>query len=95
MWVVFPFTPCCLGHSTDSTENVYCYLLKMIKAKLDKQGVVGAVLHLRKAFDTVSHNILSKLSIFSSSALIKKSMYFSTKLNGQAYPDILIHRKKI
>lgn len=49
-----------------STETANCFLLENIKAKLDKGGVVGAIyLDLKKAFDTVNHDILiAKLTKF-------------------------------
>jgi len=54
-------------HSIDTAN---CFLLENIKLKLDKGGVVGAVfLDLRKAFNTVNHNILiRKMSDFNLSA---------------------------
>ncbi len=42
-----------------STETANCFLLENIKLKMDKGGVVGAIfLDLKKAFDTVDHQIL-------------------------------------
>lgn len=49
-----------------STETAVCFFMENLKSKLDTGGVIGAVfLDLRKAFDTVNHQILiTKLSHF-------------------------------
>lgn len=54
-------------HSTDTAN---CFFLENIKARLDKGGVVGAIyLDLKKAFDTVNHDILiAKLTKFNFSS---------------------------
>jgi len=66
-----------------STESAICLLTENIKQYLDKGNVAGAVfLDLKKAFDTVNHNILiSKLSKFN---LSKKSLsWFESYLKGR------------
>lgn len=45
------------------TKTAILHLIRQVKARLDKGGVVGAVfLDFRKAFDTVKHNVLLSLS---------------------------------
>lgn len=66
-----------------STESATCFLTEKIKQSLDKGHVVGAVfLDLKKAFDTVNHNILiSKLINFN---LSRKSLsWFESYLKGR------------
>ena len=62
-----PLHPLQFGfRSNHSTETANCYFLEGLKSGLDKGGIVGAVfLDLKKAFDTVNHQVLlSKLSFF-------------------------------
>ena len=49
-----------------SAETANCFFVENIKTKLDKGGIVGAIfLDLKKAFDTVNHEILiHKMSYF-------------------------------
>lgn len=53
-----------------STETTLCYFVEQLKFMLDKGGVVGTIfIDLKKAFDTVNHNVLlSKLSTHNVSA---------------------------
>ena len=66
-----------------STESANCYLLEKIKSYLDKGSLVGAVfLDLKRAFDTVNHNILiSKLANynFSQNTLAWFTSYLSNR----------------
>ncbi len=66
-----------------STETATLHLVEQIKSQIDKGGVIGAVfLDLRRAFDTVNHNVLiSKLSKFnfSSKVLEWMSSYLSDR----------------
>ncbi len=42
-----------------STVTANCFFVENVKSKMDKGGIVGAILlDLKKAFDTVSQNIL-------------------------------------
>lgn len=67
-----------------STETACCYFIEVVKAKLEKGGVVGAVfLDLSKAFDTVNHSVLlRKLSNYnlSLSALQWVESYLSDRV---------------
>lgn len=65
-----------------STESAICLLTENIKQSIDQGNVAGAVfLDLKKAFDTVNHNILiSKLAKFN---LSKKTLsWFESYLKG-------------
>uniref|UniRef100_A0A3Q3MI54 Reverse transcriptase domain-containing protein n=1 Tax=Labrus bergylta TaxID=56723 RepID=A0A3Q3MI54_9LABR len=66
-----------------STETAKCYLIEKIKCFLDKGHVVGGVfLDLKKAFNTVNHNVLlSKLSKFQFSD--QASQWFDSYLSGR------------
>ena len=68
-----------------STAN--CYFIEQIKSSLDNGGVVGAVfIDLKKAFDTVNHNVLlSKLSKFnfSCNALTWMESYLNSRKQHQ------------
>lgn len=67
-----------------STETACCYFIEVVKAKLEKGGVVGAVfLDLSKAFDMVNHSVLlRKLSNYnlSLSALQWVESYLSDRV---------------
>ena len=56
----FPLHPMQFGfRANHSTETATCFFVEKVKASMDRGGVVGAVfLDLRKALDTVNHNIL-------------------------------------
>lgn len=62
-----------------STETANCFFTEKVKQLLDKNSRVGAVfLDLKRAFDTVNHNVLlSKLSYFNFSA---EALYGSTHI---------------
>ncbi len=66
-----------------STETATVYFLERIKSLMDRGGVVGAVfLDLRKAFDTVNHNILqSKFDQFNFSQVTSNwfNSYLTTR----------------
>ena len=76
-----------------STETATLHLTEQIKSRLDRGGVVGAVFKdLRKAFDTVNHDVLiSKLSKFnfSSRALAWMSSYLSNRMQCVKVCDAL------
>lgn len=58
------------------TETLH--LIEWVKARLDKDGVVGAVfLDFRKAFDIVNHNVLPSLS---SSLVVPQASVLGTLL---------------
>ena len=67
-----------------STETASVYLIERVKSLMDRGGVVGAVfLDLRKAFDTVNHNILqSKFHQFNFSQFT--SNWFKSYLTTQS-----------
>lgn len=78
--------------SNHSTETANCSLLENVEAKLNKGGVVGAIfLDLKKAFDTVDHDVLlAKLSMFnfSPNAIKQIQSYLEgrtqrVKINGE------------
>ena len=80
-----------------STETANCFFLESVKTKMDKQGVIGAVfLDLKKAFDTISHEVLTtKLSSFnfSPSAIKWMSSYLEgrtqrVRINGDTSPPL-------
>lgn len=81
-----------------STETATLHLIEQIKSRLDRGGVVGAVfLDLRKAFNTVNHDVLiSKLSKFnfSSKALAWMSSYLSNRRQCVKVGDTLSSNMK-
>ena len=95
-----PFTlhPMQFGfRANHSTETANCLLVENIKSKMDKGGIVGAIfLDLKKAFDTVNHQVLiHKMSYlnFSPSAIDWMSSYLSdrvqcVRVSGETSPPL-------
>lgn len=83
-----------------STESANCFLIEQIKYLLDKSPCVGAVfLDLKKAFDTVNHQVLlTKLTHFnfSTDAISWFQSYLSNRtqcvnIEGVKSPSISNH----
>lgn len=73
-----------------STETPNYFLLENIKSKLDKGGVVGIVhLDLKRAFDTVNHAILIKLSNYNFSPEVRSYLADRNSVSEQA---IILHK---
>ena len=85
--------------SNHSTETATVYFIERVKSLMDRGGVVGAVfLDLRKAFDTVNHNILqSKFDQFnfSSSASSWFKSYLSTRTQCVKINNVLSDFKNL
>ena len=79
-----------------STETANCLLVKNIKSKMDKGGIVGTIFLDLKASDTVNHQVLiHKMSYFnfSPSAIDWMSSYLSDRVqcvtvSGETSPPL-------
>ena len=91
-----PFTlhPMQFGfRASHSTETANCFFVENIKSKMDKGGVVGAIfLDLKKAFDTVNHQILiHKMSYFNFSTSVidwMRSYMQCVRVSGETSPPL-------
>lgn len=76
-----------------STETATCYFLENLKSLLDQGGFVVAVfLDLKRAFDTINHDVLiAKLTHFnfSNSALCWMKSYLSDRKQAVQIGDLL------